>query len=60
MAQDTATKPHIMRMLKFTNYKLTLSCGHDYEVSRDDVERDQLFIGKSVECGKCNEREGRE
>jgi hypothetical protein len=50
-------KTHIERMHRFTGYKVTLSCGHSFECSAEDVDRDQLFIGKSVQCGKCLDRE---
>jgi hypothetical protein len=50
-------KPHIERMLRFTGYRVNLSCGHSFECSAEDVARDQLFIGKSVQCGKCLEGE---
>jgi hypothetical protein len=50
-------KSHIERMLRFTGYKVKLSCGHSFECSAEDVERDHLFIGKSVQCGKCLECE---
>jgi hypothetical protein len=48
-------KSHIERMLSFTGYRVSLSCGHSFECSAEDVERDHLFIGKSVQCGKCLE-----
>ena len=44
-------------MARFTGYKVALSCGHSFECSAEDVDRDQLFIGKSVQCGKCLDRE---
>ena len=50
-------KSHIERMLRVTGYRVRLSCGHSFECSAEDVECDQLFIGKSVQCGKCLEGE---
>jgi hypothetical protein len=50
-------KSHIERMLRFTGYQVKLSCGHSFECSAEDVERDHLFIGKSVQCEKCQEGE---
>ena len=52
-----AVKPHIERMLGFTGYKVKLSCGHSFECSAEDADRDRLFIGKSVQCEKCLDRE---
>lgn len=51
------TRTHIERMLRFRAYKVRLSCGHSFECSEEDVDRDHLFIGKSVQCGKCLDRE---
>jgi hypothetical protein len=51
------TKPHIKRILTFTYYKVEFSCGHAFECSAEDAEHDRLFIGKSVQCGKCLDRE---
>jgi hypothetical protein len=51
------TKPHIERMLRFSGYKIKLSCGHSFECSAEDADRDHLFIGKSVPCDKCLDSE---
>jgi hypothetical protein len=48
-------KPHIERMLRFTGYEIKLSCGDSFECSAEDVDRDHLFIGKSVQYAKCLE-----
>jgi len=47
------TKPHIERLLRVAFYKVELSCGHSFESSSEDADHDKLFIGKSVQCGKC-------
>ena len=44
----------ITRMLRFgTRYSVTLACGHRRDVTRDGVDKEQLFIGKPVECQEC-------
>ena len=44
----------ITQMLRFGRaYSVTLACGHKFRATVDDAKRDQLFIGKPVECAEC-------
>jgi hypothetical protein len=45
----------IISMLRFgSRFSVTLACGHKFSASADEAKRDQLFIGKPVECRECN------
>ena len=44
----------ITRMLKFgRTYSVKLVCGHQFRATVDEAERDQLCIGKGIECAEC-------
>jgi hypothetical protein len=47
--------PHITRMLDFTRYVIVLSCGHRFEVTKEDAKNQQLFIGKRIVCAECEQ-----
>jgi hypothetical protein len=36
-------------------YRVVLACGHWHIAIKRDVERERLFVGKSVECAECEE-----
>lgn len=51
-------KTNIKRMLRFAaQFKVVLECGHAYECGADTVDRDQLYIGKRVECAACRKEQ---
>jgi hypothetical protein len=43
---------YILRSTANTN-RVLLDCGHRRKVTRDDLEREQLSLGKKVECDEC-------
>ena len=44
----------IAQMLRFGRaYSVTLACGHKFRATPEEAARDQLFIGKPVECREC-------
>jgi hypothetical protein len=34
-------------------YHVRLECGHSFECSSDQLDRQQLYIGKRYVCGQC-------
>jgi len=48
-------KTTIARITRFAKYKVSLECGHTFECSSEDIDRQQLFIGKKIECPQCQE-----
>jgi hypothetical protein len=54
-------KSAITRMLRFgRKYSVALDCGHKLEISLEDAAREQLFIGKRVECAACAREQAQE
>ena len=52
---DYTMKTTIARITRFAKYKVSLECGHTFECSSEDIDRQQLFIGKKIECPQCQE-----
>ena len=50
-------KHTIQRIQHYTvsYYTVTLACGHSRTVTKAQLAREQLFIGKTVVCGECGE-----
>jgi hypothetical protein len=48
-------KTTITRIHRWTvhSYGVTLACGHQRTVTKPDLEREQLFISKTVDCDEC-------
>jgi hypothetical protein len=34
-------------------YNVTYGCGHQRTVTRGDLDREQLFVGKRAKCSEC-------
>lgn len=46
----------IVRMSRFgRGYSVKLECGCLLRVTLEEAEREQLFIGKAVDCVECGE-----
>jgi hypothetical protein len=44
----------IVSMLRFGRFwAVTLACGHKFRAGPEEVKRDQLTIGKMIECAEC-------
>jgi hypothetical protein len=39
--------------LPANRYRILLDCGHGRSVTAAELKREQLFIGKAVECAEC-------
>jgi hypothetical protein len=40
-----------------TTYRVVLTYGHRHTVTQPLVDRQQLFVGKAVECGECAQQD---
>ena len=46
----------IIQMLRFGRaYSIRLACGHRLRATLEEAASGQLFIGKKVRCGECQE-----
>jgi hypothetical protein len=41
-------------------WTLRLECGHHQSITREEMNRQQLFIGKAVECMECTQQAGKQ
>ena len=46
----------IMKLYKIGHprqFQMLLECGHKFVVTKDELERRQLFLGKRIVCPEC-------
>ena len=49
-------KTNIESITQFgSRYHVRLRCGHSFEVSKQQLDEQQLYIGKRYDCGQCDE-----
>jgi hypothetical protein len=56
MTPPATSKIAFIVRLPANRYRILLDCGHGRSVTAAELKREQLFIGKAVECGECEPR----